>query len=223
MICCAVCREPIVFEGGKWVRLARGEHINDPAGDQHGGHAPEQGGPFAELSPPYSTIVADPPWQYAKTNPDKSAEGYAGKVGLPYSGMTLDEIRAMPVAEIAADDARLFLWVTNRYLRHAWSIAEAWGFQPQDRTLVWCKSPRATTPVTTEFVLIAKRGNPPRMPWHGTTWFQWAHQRGHSTKPAAFGDLVESWCPGPYVELFARTPRLGWDSWGKGYEIGASA
>ena len=42
MSCCAVCREPIVFEGGKWVRLARGEHIADPAGDQHGGHVPEK-------------------------------------------------------------------------------------------------------------------------------------------------------------------------------------
>lgn len=188
---------------------------------------------FAELSPPYSTIVVDPPWQYAKVNADApryvvdgvtlSSGIHKRGAGLPYSGMPLDEIKALPVAEIAADDARLFLWVTNRYLRHAWSIAEAWGFAPQDRTLVWCKSPRATTPVTTEFVLIAKRGNPPRMPWHGTTWFQWAHQRGHSTKPAAFGDLVEAWCPGPYVELFARAPRLGWDAWGHGYEIGATA
>jgi len=40
VICCAVCREPIVLEGGKWVRLARGEHIDDPAGDKHGGHVP---------------------------------------------------------------------------------------------------------------------------------------------------------------------------------------
>jgi len=45
VICCAVCREPIVFEGGKWVRLARGEHIDDPAGDQHGGHVPQEEAP----------------------------------------------------------------------------------------------------------------------------------------------------------------------------------
>lgn len=51
-----------------------------------------------------------------------------------------------------------------------------------------------------------------------STWFQW--QRGaHSAKPKAFGDLVEQVSPGPYVELFARAPRLGWDSWGKGYEL----
>ena len=111
------------------------------------------------------------------------------------------------------------LWTTNRYLRHAWAIIEAWGFTPQDRVLVWCKPPRCTTPVTTEFVLIGRRGNPPRMPWHGTTWFDWPLEPVHSQKPAAFGDLVESWCPGPYVELFCRRPRLGWDSWGHGYEL----
>ena len=171
------------------------------------------------LNPPYRTIVADPPWHYSKTNPDKSAEGYRGRRGLPYSGMALDEIKALPVADLAhPDGARLYLWTTNRWLRHCWDVAEAWGFVPQDRVLVWCKAPRATTPVTTEFVLVAKRGNPDRMPWANTTWFQWPHQPVHSMKPPAFGDLVESWSPGPYVELFARQPRLGWDAWGHGYE-----
>jgi N6-adenosine-specific RNA methylase IME4 len=171
------------------------------------------------LNPPYRTIVVDPPWHYAKTNADKDREGYKGKPGLGYGSMSLAEIAALPVDELAdPDGCRLYLWTTNRYLQFSWSIARAWGFEPQDRTLVWCKPPRATTPVTTEFVLIAKRGKPEKMPWHPTTWFQWGHQPGHSVKPAAFGDLVESWSPGPYVELFARQPRLGWDAWGYGYE-----
>jgi N6-adenosine-specific RNA methylase IME4 len=182
--------------------------------------------PFAELNPPYSTIVADPPWHYDKVNPNspewkvsRSASGiHAHGSSLAYSSMSVLDIIAMPVEEIAADDARLYLWVTNRYLRHAWEVAEAWGFEPQHRMLVWCKKPRATTPVTTEFVLIAKRGRPPRMPWHPTTWFEWPLQPVHSQKPAAMFDLVESWSPGPYLELFARQPRLGWDSWGYGYE-----
>lgn len=178
--------------------------------------------PFEELNPPYSTIVADPPWHYAKTNADKSGEGYHGSPGLPYASMTLEAIKALPVGDLTMD-GRCFLWTTNRYLRHSWDVLEAWGFETQDRTLVWCKPPRATTPVTTEFVLLGRKGSPPRMPWHGTTWFQWPHTPHHSAKPDAFGDLVESWCPGPYVELFCRRPRLGWDSWGKGYEIGATA
>lgn len=186
------------------------------------GQGRSDAGPFAELSPPYSTIVVDPPWHYAKTNPDKSGEGYKGARGLPYGSMSLDEIKALPVGDLTAD-GRCFLWITNRYLRYGWDVLEAWGFDVQDRTLVWCKAPRATTPVTTEFVLMGRKGNPPRLPWHGTTWFQWAHTSHHSAKPDAFGDLVESWCPGPYLELFARAPRLGWDAWGHGYEIGASA
>lgn len=177
------------------------------------------------LTPPYSTVVVDPPWHYAKVNPDshesradyKRASPYLGG-GLDYSSMTLDEIKALPVGSLVAD-GRCFLWVTNRYLRHGWDVLESWGFQPLDRTLVWCKPPRGTTPVTTEFVLIGRKGSPPRLPWHGTTWFDWPwHRFAHSVKPAAFMDLVESWCPGPYVELFARAPRLGWDSWGLGYE-----
>lgn len=181
---------------------------------------------FDGLHPPYRTIVVDPPWPYAKTNPDKSGEGYRGRAGLPYSAMTLTDIYDLNVGGELADcgGSRLFLWTTNRYLRHAWDIAEMWGFEPQDRTLVWCKKPRATNPVTTEFVLIAKRGKPPRMPWHNTTWFDWPltsnswNGGAHSTKPPAFYDLVESWCPGPYVDVFSRSPRLGWDSYGWGYE-----
>jgi N6-adenosine-specific RNA methylase IME4 len=176
---------------------------------------------FAELSPPYATIVADPPWHYDKVNPDSPATGYRG-AGLGYSSMSLDEIKALPVGDLATD-ARCFLWVTNRYLHDGPDVLRSWGFVPQDRVLVWCKPPRGTTPITTEFVLIGRRGRPPRMPWHHTTWFQWPRRGGHSSKPDAFLDLVESWCPGPYVELFARAPRLGWDSWGHGYEIGASA
>lgn len=170
---------------------------------------------FDGLTPPYSTIVVDPPWHYG--TPQLPIPGARPPKGLPYSSMTLDEIRALPVGDLTVD-GRVFLWTTNRHLRHAWSVLESWGFEAGGRVLVWCKTPRATTTVTTEFVLMGRKGRPPALPWHGTTWFDWPLQPGHSRKPAAFGDLVERWCPGPYVELFARAPRLGWDSWGYGYE-----
>lgn len=176
---------------------------------------------FEELNPPYGTIVADPPWRYETTNPPNGSPGHKGGAPLPYSGMDLEEIKSLPVGRLA-DDARLFLWTTNRYLRHAWDVVEAWGFTPQDRVLVWCKLPRCTAQITTEFVLVAKKGKPPRMPWTGTTWYQWPLQPVHSQKPDAFMDLVEQWCPGPYLELFCRRPRFGWDSWGYGYELGAT-
>jgi N6-adenosine-specific RNA methylase IME4 len=178
---------------------------------------------WAGLNPPYSTIVVDPPWYYEEVNPPNPGQHYRPATpyqgaGLPYGTMSLDEIRALPVGALAAD-SRLFLWVTNRYLRHAWSVVEAWGFTPQDRVLVWCKQPMGTLNVTTEYILIGKRGNPPRLPWHPTTWVDWPRlHHSHSQRPPAARDLIESWCPGPYVELFARQPRLGWDSWGWGYE-----
>lgn len=179
---------------------------------------------FDDLTPPYSTIVADPPWHYDFVNPpNPGLAGHIGKpvkaTGLGYSSMTLDEIRALPVADLAAPDARLYLWTTNRYLRDSWSVVEAWGFEPTMRTLVWCKPPMGTLNVTTEFVIMGKRGKPPRLPWHNTTWFQWPRpHHSHSVKPGGFLDLVEAWSPAPYVELFARQPRLGWDAWGYGVE-----
>jgi N6-adenosine-specific RNA methylase IME4 len=175
---------------------------------------------FDGLSGNYATIVADPPWHYAYATPPNP--GLAGHIGvpyvaqpLPYSSMPLDDIKALSVADVAAPDARLFMWTTNRYLRQSWSVVESWGFEATGRVLVWCKKPMGTLNVTTEFIIMAKRGRPPRMPWTPTTWYDWKrphHQ--HSRKPDAFMDLVESWCPGPYVELFARSARPGWDAWG---------
>jgi N6-adenosine-specific RNA methylase IME4 len=183
----------------------------------------EPGRPFDTtwegLSPPYATIVVDPPWHYDKPIP-KARQNRTDNY-IPYPTLALDEIKALPVGDLTTD-GRCYLWVTDRYLRYGWDVLEAWGFTTQARTLVWCKPRQATMWITTEFVLMGSKGHPPRQPWHGTTWFEWPRGRGHSTKPAAFGDLVESWSPGPYVELFARAPRLGWDSWGKGYEVVAS-
>jgi N6-adenosine-specific RNA methylase IME4 len=176
-------------------------------------------GDWGGLTPPYSTIVADPPWHYETTDRRDRDGGWVKQRPLPYSSMSLDEIRALPVGDLTTD-GRVFMWTTNRYLRESWSIIESWGFTPTQRTLVWCKSPRGTVNVTTEFVVMGRKGSPSALPWHGTTWFDWK-RASHSAKPDAFLDLVESWCPGPYVELFCRRPRLGWDHWGHGYEMSA--
>jgi N6-adenosine-specific RNA methylase IME4 len=135
--------------------------------------------------------------------------------------MPVAEIAAMPVEELVAADAHLYLWTTNRYLRMAHSVAEAWGFKPS-QTLTWCKPARGIGPGgafsnTTEFVLFCRRGKLDYQDRIDTTWWLWPRGE-HSVKPAAFLDIVERVSPGPYVELFARAPRLGWDSWGKGYE-----
>lgn len=249
------------------------------------------------LSPPYATIVADPPWPY-DDRPFTWRQGKA-ETFLPYETMGLAEIAAMPVGDLAAPAAHLYVWTTNRYLFDARSIVEGWGFAVA-QVLVWCKSPTGI-PVgtfnsnTTEFVIFARLrrreieghvgdairaareaagltrkdlvpvfighyknaesvkaqiGNwerginmPSDLDWDllrsavpgldaverpapeptqasrsDTAWWTWP--RGpHSAKPAAFLDIVEQVSPGPYVELFARAPRLGWDSWGNGFEM----
>ena len=182
---------------------------------------------FEELSPPYATIAADPPWRY-----DEGWPPFADKAGdtrprsaLPYSGMDLAAIAAMPVADLTDGHAHLYLWTTNRYLRDAYDVAEAWGFR-FSQLLTWCKPPMGIGPGgafsnTTEFVLFARRGNLTAKARHDSTWFT-AARGAHSAKPGIFGDLVEKVSPGPYVELFARQPRLGWDHWGHGYELGAA-
>lgn len=184
---------------------------------------------FEDLSPPYATIVADPPWSYeegwAPFGPTSTGGDRPGRRPLPYSAMSVEDIAAMPVASIAAEDAHLYLWTTNRYLRASFDVVEAWGFKPS-QTLVWCKPPMGIGPggafsITTEFVVFARRGRLPHKARLDTTWWTWSRRR-HSQKPPPFMDIVERVSPGPHVELFSRDPRLGWDSWGHGYELGTT-
>jgi N6-adenosine-specific RNA methylase IME4 len=175
------------------------------------------------LSPPYATIVADPPWPYPPL-PSFTKGKHGGdrpeRRGLPYSTMAIEAIAALPVEDLAANAAHLYLWTTNRYLRDAYGIVEAWGFSPS-QLLTWCKEPMGlsvgTFTSTTEFVLFARRGSLRALQRLDTTWWLWKRGR-HSVKPPAFLDLVERVSPAPRVELFARAQRLGWDSWGHGYE-----
>jgi N6-adenosine-specific RNA methylase IME4 len=181
------------------------------------------------MSGKYRTIVADPPWAYDEGWPDASTSpnsaynrgvapiGRQKRVELPYSSMTIDDIGNLPVKSLAADDAHLFLWTTNRYLRDSFLVAEAWGFRPS-QTLTWCKSRRGIGPggvfaSTSEFLIYCRRGRPDHLQRADSTWFQWP-RAAHSVKPDAFLDLVEQMVPGPYVELFARRARFGWDYWG---------
>lgn len=185
--------------------------------------------PWEGLNPPYRTIVADPPWAY-DVRPTGLQGGPRKGVGFdgvavpppPYPMLSIEEIAALPIQELVGGNAHLYLWTTNRYLRDAYDVAEAWGFR-YSQTLTWCKKPRGLGPGgayvnTTEFVLFCRRGRLAHQSRVETTWWQWK-RAGHSVKPQGFMDVVEQVSPGPYVELFARSPRLGWDAWGNGYEV----
>lgn len=166
----------------------------------------------------YKTIVADPPWEYDEGWPVNRGRKAGTRIPLPYPSMSVDEIAALPVEELADENAHLFLWTTHRYLEAAFDVVRAWGFR-YSATLTWCKEPVGLGPgglfaVTSEFVLYARRGKPQyrtaRVP---TSWWVWP-RGGHSVKPEAFMDMVENTVPGPYLELFARRNRFEWDTWG---------
>jgi N6-adenosine-specific RNA methylase IME4 len=167
----------------------------------------------------YATIVADPPWHYDRTGltfHDPESGDFTGHP-LPYGTMTVEEIAALPVSDISHTDAHLYLWTTQRYLHAAHDIARVWGFAPA-KLLVWCKPPTGFSMGgawgnACEFVVYARRGNLPTQARIPRDWWEWP-RTAHSAKPEAFIDLVEQVSPGPYVELFARRARFGWDYWG---------
>jgi N6-adenosine-specific RNA methylase IME4 len=147
-----------------------------------------------------------------------------GSVELPYQTMTLDEIAALPVGELADDRAHVYVWTTNRFLEETFGILRGWGFRAKPVTLTWGKTPMGVGfggayVQTTEFVLFARRGGLKHLAREDSTWWNWSrvYENGHikhSAKPDAFLDTVERVSPGPYLEMFARRQRLGWDTWG---------
>ena len=165
----------------------------------------------------YRTIVTDPPWRY-KTSLPPFGLGDTPRSVTPYPTMTVEEICALPIGKLAADDTcHLYLWTTNTHIRHAWKVIESWGFT-YSTLLVWCKAPRGgggfpTYSTAAEYVLFCYRGKAEPLTRIGRNWWEW--KRGeHSAKPENFIDMVETVSPAPRLEMFARRQRLGWDTWG---------
>jgi len=155
----------------------------------------------------YRTILADPPW-------DINQRGAYGAV-QKYNLMTLESIKAMPVADLVEDDAHCWLWCTNASLRAGFDVLEAWGFTPRS-VFTWIK-PRFTLGVylrnATEHMLFGTRGNAPvRFKGQGT-WGFFPLQE-HSHKPEEQYAVISRVSPGPFLELFARRHQPGWDAWG---------
>jgi N6-adenosine-specific RNA methylase IME4 len=146
-----------------------------------------------------------------------------GSVKLPYETMTIEEIAALPVDALAAPNAHLYVWTTNRFIEETYDIVRVWGFRPA-QLLVWCKPPMGVGfggafTTTTEFVVFARRGTLAHAARQDSSWWQWSrpYENGHiahSAKPEAFLDLVEQVSPAPRLEMFSRRARLGWQTWG---------
>lgn len=168
----------------------------------------------------YRTIVADPPWAYPDGFATRSRtpgkwQGPTTNYALPYRSLNVWQICALPVAELADPASRLFLWATNRYLPDAFMVMRAWGFEYR-QTLTWDKSDALGGSIApnSEFLLVGVRGSAGMLKRLPSAVIRTAHTKEHSRKPDIFIDLIEQVSPGPYVELFARRHRLGWDVWG---------
>jgi len=176
---------------------------------------------LAKVGGHYSTILADPPWQF---------QNRTGKVApehrrlLRYPTMELKEIMELPVPKLAAAKSHLYLWVPNALLLEGLRVMEAWGFTYKTN-MVWYKIRKDGGPDgrgvgfyfrnVTELVLFGVRGSM-RTLQAGRTQVNLlsTQKREHSRKPDELYSIVESCSPGPYLELFARFRRPGWDQWG---------
>jgi N6-adenosine-specific RNA methylase IME4 len=169
----------------------------------------------------YRTIVADPPWDYREVLPGHTpSNGSSHRHDFPYPTMTVADIEMMNVSGWAdAGGCNLFCWTTNRYFPDAFHVVEAWGFT-YTQTIVWRKTGNppphggSIAPNHAEYLLVARRRG-------GARWLNRlpssvvdVPRQSHSRKPDAFLDLIERVSPPPYLELFARRQRLGWDTWG---------
>lgn len=158
----------------------------------------------------FRTILADPPWDVQQQGARGAAEHY------PL--MTLQEITAMPIRDLAAKDAHLWLWVTNATLRQGYDIAEAWGFTVRS-PLTWIKFRLGLGNYlrnSTEHLLFATKGKAPVQFRSQPTWIN-APVQDHSHKPEEQYALIERISPGPYLELFARrrpSSTSDWSVWG---------
>jgi len=170
----------------------------------------------------FHTILADPPWQFTNRTGKVAPEH---KRLARYGTMNLDEILALPVREVAAEPAHLYLWVPNALLPEGLRVLEAWGFQYKSN-IVWHKVRKDGGPDgrgvgfyfrnTTEIVLFGVRGKNARTlaPGRSQVNIMRTMKREHSRKPDEMYDLVESCSAGPFLELFARGTRPGWTAWG---------
>jgi N6-adenosine-specific RNA methylase IME4 len=170
----------------------------------------------------FKTILADPPWQFQNRTGKMSPEH---KRLNRYSTMTLPEIMALPVAQVADEPAHLYLWVPNALLPEGLQVLKAWGFEYKSN-LVWHKIRKDGGPDgrgvgfyfrnTTELLLFGVRGKNARTlaPGRRQVNILKTMKREHSRKPDEQYALIEACSPGPRLELFARGPRESWTNWG---------
>jgi N6-adenosine-specific RNA methylase IME4 len=173
----------------------------------------------------YGAIYADPPWHY-----ELWGEGKTRTASKHYPVMENSNICDMPVADLAAPDCALFVWITWPKLYDSLDVIRAWGFEYKTCAFAWLKGNNSQpdffqeelasqvgmgnwTRANSEVCLLATRGKPKRLNADVRQGII-APRREHSRKPDGIHERIERLVAGPYLELFARQKRAGWDVWG---------
>ncbi len=170
----------------------------------------------------YRTIYADPPWQFQNRTGKVAPEH---KRLARYNTLTLEEIKLLPVEKVADEKSHLYLWVPNALLPEGLQVMSAWGFEYKTN-IIWEKIRKDGMPDgrgvgfyfrnVTEILLFGIKGDRNRTLQAGRSQVNIvrAIKREHSRKPDEFISLIENCSSAPYLELFARGDRCGWDMWG---------
>lgn len=188
----------------------------------------------------YNIIYADPAWEMGYVKGGLTAGSIKGGEVLPYSTMTDDEIMAMPIKDIADENALLFMWVTDNRIPKVSELMAAWGFKYNSLAFIWNKITKCTTnqidifnevsnekvrttltPYTRrscEYCFMGTRGSARELikDHYVLQYVAWASRtRKHSEKPDEVRKRIVKLCGDiPRVELFARQQKTGWDAWG---------
>lgn len=180
----------------------------------------------SKLRKQFGVIYADPPWNFK----NYSEKGTGRNALAHYSCLDFKQIAALDVAKYAAKDCVLFLWATDPLLPKALDLIRAWGFEYKTVAFYWAKTNKSAdmsalsetdffcglgywTRANIEQCLLATRGKPPRLA-KDVRRLIISPRREHSRKPDETYDRIERLARGPYLEVFARQTRVGWDAIG---------
>jgi N6-adenosine-specific RNA methylase IME4 len=176
---------------------------------------------FAQRGQKFGTILADPPWRFMNRTGKMAPEH---KRLMRYRTMTLEEIMELPVPHLAAPRSHLYLWVPNALVLEGLEVMKRWGFTYKTN-LVWYKVRKDGGPDrrgvgfyfrnVTELILFGVRRSLRTLaPGRSEANAIVSRKREHSRKPDELYDIIERCSPRPYLELFARNVRSGWQQWG---------
>lgn len=190
---------------------------------------------LAELYPElpskkFDVIYADPPWDYGgklqfdkssttAENIDFSKNIFISSATFKYPTLKTEELKKLPLKQIAKDDCLLFMWATNPHLEQALELGRAWGFEYRTVAFVWDKmihNPGIYTLSNCELCLVFKRGKIPTPRGARNVQQLIRAPRGkHSEKPIEVAEAIERMFPTQEkIELFARKRNKGWSVWG---------